>query len=503
MRKRFEDNLTEKIYDNVHGFISLTKEEKELLNTSYFQRLNFIKQLSLSHFVFPGAVHTRFSHSLGVLHIVEKMIQRLKAKNCTFFNDYKNHQITRLAALLHDIGHYPLSHTIESSYKEYQLAEQQQSLKSLLVENTGITEQPSLKKICDSNDIQTFLMHQEKVNQSELHHETFAKYILQSGPFKENFKKLFHEINDSDIEIIASLIVGQPVNKEYFIASDLINSRLDADQMDYMKRDTINTGILASVDIDFIIKNMIPYEIEINGIKTERVAFKEEALQVIEQFILAKYYWYSNILYYDKTYIVNNIAKRLYTKLLIDKKIDEEYSTVNNFKSLLENSPNKFFFFNDDYFWKQIHKILSSKQKNMTYKLANMLVNRQFPEVEKQNFFNKHFSNSNLINSHCQITGNETEYKKAKACFENKIKELNKKEKKFLYGTPISEKIVCDDIFIQVSDKLKCKKIIDMPNHFFQQFITNENSENNTDEQNTARKTLKIFRVYNFENILS
>src|SRR5574344_671805 len=117
--QRFEDNLTEKIYDNVHGFIALTKEEKALLNTAYFQRLNHIKQLGLSYFVFPGAVHTRFSHSLGVLHITEKLIQKLKIEGCKEFNNSKIHKIIRLAALLHDIGHYPLSHTIEKSYMEY------------------------------------------------------------------------------------------------------------------------------------------------------------------------------------------------------------------------------------------------------------------------------------------------------------------------------------------------------------------------------------------------
>ena len=91
---RFEDTLTKTIYDDIHGFIAINESEKKLLGTLYFQRLNHIKQLSLSHFVFPGAVHTRFSHSLGVLHITEKLIQQIKKLGHKEFNDAKKHQIS-------------------------------------------------------------------------------------------------------------------------------------------------------------------------------------------------------------------------------------------------------------------------------------------------------------------------------------------------------------------------------------------------------------------------
>ena len=75
---KFEDLLTKRIYDDVHGFVALTEDEKSLLSHPYMKRLHFIKQNALANFIFPGATHTRFSHSIGVLHIVEKMIQKLK-----------------------------------------------------------------------------------------------------------------------------------------------------------------------------------------------------------------------------------------------------------------------------------------------------------------------------------------------------------------------------------------------------------------------------------------
>lgn len=504
-KQRFEDNLTEKIYDNVHGFIALTSSEKELLNTSYFQRLNFIKQLSLSYFVFPGAVHTRFAHSLGVLHITEKIIQRLKRKGCAFFNDHKNHQITRLAALLHDIGHYPLSHTIESSYMEYFYASQQNNIKDgLNTETSNATNLISLEHLCKSQNIHEFLAHFEKAKISEFNHEDFAGCILKSAPFKKIFKALFKDLDDNDIEIIASLITGRPINEKYYIASDIINSKLDADQMDYMKRDTVNTGILASVDIDFIIHNMTTCHIKTdNGTDAERLAFKEDALQVIEQFILAKYYWYSNILYFDKTYIMNSIAQRLYTKCLFENKIDEEYTSISKFNKLLENEPEKFFFFNDDYFWKKVKEILNTVQKdNITYKLASALIQRKFPEVKKQDFLNKHFGEKSYINMHCQIISKK-DYDSNKETFINKIKTLNNSAEgtSCLYGTPITRDIATSGINIITSDK-KCKDIVEMPNHFFQQFMAFEKAEKNTLKQNENIKGLKIFRVYDFQNIL-
>ena len=114
-----------KIYetrDIIYGFITYDDWEREIINHPVFQRLRRIKQLSLTDMVYPGANHTRFEHSLGVMHlaslfydnILEKRKQFLE--NVLYFNDYgleKDKRIIRLAALLHDIGHSPFSHAGE------------------------------------------------------------------------------------------------------------------------------------------------------------------------------------------------------------------------------------------------------------------------------------------------------------------------------------------------------------------------------------------------------
>lgn len=100
-----------KILDNVHGFMPYTEAEEKIMNTLLFKRLQSIKQLSIANWVFPGSEHTRYVHSLGVMHIADKMAISL---NLTV----KERKILRLAGLLHDIGHYPLSHVCEFPYKK-------------------------------------------------------------------------------------------------------------------------------------------------------------------------------------------------------------------------------------------------------------------------------------------------------------------------------------------------------------------------------------------------
>ena len=106
----YDIRFVDKILDNVHGFIEYTAVEKEIIELPVFKRLQSIKQLSLTNWIFPGAEHTRFIHSLGVMYIADQMAIQLNYTG-------EERQLVRLAGLLHDIGHYPLSHVGEQAYK--------------------------------------------------------------------------------------------------------------------------------------------------------------------------------------------------------------------------------------------------------------------------------------------------------------------------------------------------------------------------------------------------
>ncbi|HEU4657956.1 MAG TPA: HD domain-containing protein [Capillimicrobium sp.] len=99
------------IRDPIHGMIELTAEEWRAIDTPTFQRLRNIKQLAMTHLVYPGATHTRFEHSIGVCHVAGELARQLGL-------DPDATRLVRLAALLHDIGHGPFSHVSEQVLDE-------------------------------------------------------------------------------------------------------------------------------------------------------------------------------------------------------------------------------------------------------------------------------------------------------------------------------------------------------------------------------------------------
>jgi HD superfamily phosphohydrolase len=112
------------IFDNIHGYINLNRVETRILETLYYQRLRWIRQLGFSFYIYPGATHTRHAHALGVSHVMDRILKALniaapedrlfdpsaRDKETTF------HRTMRLAAMLHDIGTFPFSHSIEMAY---------------------------------------------------------------------------------------------------------------------------------------------------------------------------------------------------------------------------------------------------------------------------------------------------------------------------------------------------------------------------------------------------
>ena len=98
------------VTDAIHGSIELTADEWRVVDTPSFQRLRHLKQLQMAHLTYPNATHTRLAHSLGVFSVMSKVLQ--VAKDTLNIPETSVAEL-RLAALLHDIGHYPYSHLME------------------------------------------------------------------------------------------------------------------------------------------------------------------------------------------------------------------------------------------------------------------------------------------------------------------------------------------------------------------------------------------------------
>lgn len=174
--------IKKQVQDNVHGYIGLTEAELNIIDTPLFQRLRYIKQLGATYLVYPGATHTRFAHSIGTMFMMDLF---LKNGVKTEVSD-EDTQKLRLAALLHDIGHYPFSHTAEHV----------------------VTEKLGGKG-----------------------HEQLGSELLR--------KYLKEKLENYGVEEITKIISGKG-KKEFGM---LLSSSLDADKSDYMQRDSYNTGV--------------------------------------------------------------------------------------------------------------------------------------------------------------------------------------------------------------------------------------------------------------------
>ena len=191
----------------VSGSILLTKEVRKIIDTASFQRLREVRQLGPAVFVFPGANHTRFEHSLGTYALTLKFLNRLfdlpKFKEISDPLD-DSIKLTVLTALLHDIGHYPYSHYIE------QIEDFPKGFK--------------LKK-----------------------HEKRARDIISEG----EIKNLLEDSWNVDVDILCDLIAGKNfTEKSHTLIHSIIDSPIDVDKLDYLKRDSIHCGVDYGMGID-------------------------------------------------------------------------------------------------------------------------------------------------------------------------------------------------------------------------------------------------------------
>ncbi len=205
--------------DPIHGYIKVYDKERDIINTPTFQRLRRIKQLGPTNLIYHGADHTRFAHSLGVMELASKVYDILIMKNKQDrLLEWKESEIERnkillrLVALLHDIGHPPLSHVGEGE-----------------------------------------LFPEE--NKKSLTHKDFSKkIILGDTAIKEIIDEL-KGLYDIDSERIGKFITQEEPDP---ILQPIIDGPLDVDRMDYLWRDSYYTGVhYGKFDLDRLINTLI------------------------------------------------------------------------------------------------------------------------------------------------------------------------------------------------------------------------------------------------------
>jgi HD superfamily phosphohydrolase len=215
------------IKDPVHGYVSVTEAEKQLIDSYPVQRLRRLRQLAGSEFVYTGANHTRFEHSIGVMHLAGKLTEN---PNLSQLLSEEEIQTIRMAALLHDVGHGPFSHVFEH----------------LLVKFLNKT------------------------------HEDITQWIIQ----KSELHDVISELGYSP-ERVGKLAVGELRRLGKAFMDQIIQSAVDVDKLDFVVRDTYHTGAeYGYVDIFRLI-----HMLDVLG---ENLAVDVGALSALESFVLAR-----------------------------------------------------------------------------------------------------------------------------------------------------------------------------------------------------------------------
>lgn len=252
----------------VYGFISLNDWERDIISQSAFQRLRRIRQLGWTDYVYPGAMHTRFEHSLGVMHmatllydgIVERSRELLKS--ALGYNDKgleHTKALVRIAALLHDVGHTPFSHAGEELFPPR-----------------------------GSGDPSRKLKHEDY--SAQIVRKYFSD-VIENHPLNANY--------GFSSEDVASLLEGKAKAKAHLFWRDLIIGQMDADRMDYLLRDSLHAGVdYGRYDWRRIV-NTVTATSDREG-SAPRIGVTEGGLHAAEGLILARYFMFTQV-YFHKT----------------------------------------------------------------------------------------------------------------------------------------------------------------------------------------------------------
>lgn len=259
------DTLKYEIRDPIHGFVGLSEWEKDIVDHWVFQRLRRIRQLGFTDMVYPGAMHTRFEHSLGVMHIATRMFDEITKRRGDFLRKElhfdepglgRDRAIVRLASLLHDVGHTPFSHAGEE----------------LMCEIPGT----------------------DKKFKHENYSAAAVEHLMADVIDDHKYNHLGIKAKD-----IAGFLNGSPSLGKRLIWRHLISGQLDADRADYLLRDSKHAGVAyGNFDLDRILKTLTV----VVDPETEdpRIAVQEDGIHAVEGLIIARYMMFTQV-YFQHT----------------------------------------------------------------------------------------------------------------------------------------------------------------------------------------------------------
>ncbi|MBS2126248.1 HD domain-containing protein ['Fragaria x ananassa' phyllody phytoplasma] len=268
--------------DPIYGYVYLQYQIIEkLIDTSAFQRLRRIKQLSGANIVFHNAEHSRFTHSLGVYELARRF---LNINNLQQHFSENEQLLLLISALLHDIGHSFYSHSFEALF--------------------------------------------------DCKHEKQGALIIQHDP---EISALLEEINPNFKNDVASIVAKK---NKFPLIEQILSGQIDIDRLDYLERDAYFTGaIYGHIDLERLMRSMI---IETNPQTQQKcIAFRQSGVFAVENYLINRYHMFWQVYYHPKVRAYMTILEKICQRLKLLLKTNYSFdSYIDIFKNLLDDPKN-------------------------------------------------------------------------------------------------------------------------------------------------------------------
>jgi len=312
------------VQDAIHGIIPINEAEYYLIQTPFFRRLHDIKQLGLSNLVFPSATHSRFEHSLGVMHLASRVAQKVvevsrrSSKVCSnLFHECSDRvyrafvQVARFAGLLHDLGHLPFSHMLEDAVSDlvFNPAER------------GVSGEGLLRGLGEARARISEVGFGSKIHEAYTIYFTgkLIEIVEESG--YENLGVLLGlalgSLNPSLVRVSEELLEDLGVRVEACrLVNNIISSGIvDVDRLDYLVRDAKYTGVIYGyIDIDRVLESL---EVKVEG-DSVVVKVPPKGFQPVEDVFDARFKMYKTVYYHHKFVGVQIALGNAFTQLLME-----------------------------------------------------------------------------------------------------------------------------------------------------------------------------------------
>jgi HD superfamily phosphohydrolase len=272
------DNIAHVIKDPVHGTMQFTAAEnswiKPFIDSPNFQRLRHIKQLGMGDLIFPGAVHTRFNHSLGCSYIASQISHKIGLSD-------EERQLVIIACLLHDTGHGPFSHAFEDVFHN---------------------------KTIRHEDWTPFFL-------ADYRNKTFFEEYNRANPR--------HNLTHDKFKLIEDMIMHKSQGKR--VLSDIVSSQLDADRLDYLLRDSHFCGVSYG---EFDFRWMLNCMTIVNSGGEESLGITHKGIGVVEHYLVARRLMTRNIYHYQKKLAIELYLIQLLRSLAEDLNDYKPYAAI-------------------------------------------------------------------------------------------------------------------------------------------------------------------------------